>query len=177
MRGLLGHGAGRADQWPVTLSGEPVPPYQRMPTARRILSGPHPAEEIAQLRKECAIKGISLHGALMQRCGWPAIPYDGQLLVSHQDALLLGGKVQAPPGYADHVVFLYPELCEKCGTKICIELCSGQAITPGGGAFRRSTAKNASTAAPATGIAPSPSPKPRAHEHRVPRRRRGPAFR
>ena len=44
----------------------------------------------------------------MQRCGWPAIPYDGQLLVSHQDALLLGGKVQAPPGYADHVVFLYP---------------------------------------------------------------------
>ena len=67
----------------------------------------------------------------MDRVGWPCIPYDGQLLVSHQDALLLGGKVQAPPGYADHVVFLYPELCEKCGAKICIELCSGQAITPG----------------------------------------------
>jgi len=67
----------------------------------------------------------------MQRCGWPAIPFDGQLLVSHQDALLMGGKVQAPPGYADHVVFLYPELCEQCGTKICIELCSGQAIAPG----------------------------------------------
>ena len=44
----------------------------------------------------------------------------------------MGGKVQAPAGYADHVVFLYPELCEKCGTKICIEVCSGQAITPGG---------------------------------------------
>ena len=58
-------------------------------------------------------------------------PYDGKLLVSHQDALLLGGKVQAPAGYADHVVFLYPELCDKCGTKICIEMCSGQAITPG----------------------------------------------
>jgi electron-transferring-flavoprotein dehydrogenase len=69
----------------------------------------------------------------MQRCGWPAIPYDGQLLVSHQDALLLGGKVQAPAGYADHVVFLYPELCERCGTKICIEACSGQAIAPGDG--------------------------------------------
>ena len=67
----------------------------------------------------------------MDKAGWPAIPFDGQLLVSHQDALLVGGKVQAPPGYADHVVFLYPELCEKCGTKICIELCSGQAITPG----------------------------------------------
>ena len=67
----------------------------------------------------------------MEKAGWPAIPYDGQLLMSHQDALLLGGKVQAPAGYADHVVFLYPELCEKCGTKICIEACSGQAITPG----------------------------------------------
>ena len=67
----------------------------------------------------------------MDRTGWPAIPFDGQLLVSHQDALLLGGKVQAPPGYADHVNFVYPNLCEECGTKICIELCSGQAITPG----------------------------------------------
>ncbi len=67
----------------------------------------------------------------MERCGWPAIPYDGKLLVSHQDALLLGGKVQAPPGYADHVVFVYPSLCEQCETRICIEACSGQAITPG----------------------------------------------
>ena len=55
-----------------------------------------------------AARGASLHDALMERCGWPAIPYDGELLVSHQDALLIGGKVQAPPGYADHVVFLYP---------------------------------------------------------------------
>jgi electron-transferring-flavoprotein dehydrogenase len=70
----------------------------------------------------------------MERCGWPAIPYDGKLLVSHQDALLMGGKVQAPAGYADHVVFVYPHLCESCGTRICIEVCSGQAITPGEGA-------------------------------------------
>ena len=67
----------------------------------------------------------------MDKAGWPAIPFDGQLLVSHQDALLMGGKVQAPGGYADHVVFLHPELCEKCGARICIEACSGQAITPG----------------------------------------------
>ena len=79
--------------------------------------------------------GKSLHDALMTRSGWPEIEYDGQLLVSHQDALLLGGKVQAPGGYADHVVFLYPNLCERCGTQICVEMCSGQAITatPGGG--------------------------------------------
>jgi electron-transferring-flavoprotein dehydrogenase len=110
-----------------------VPPYQRIPALEEYYRGRIPEAEIQQLRKECATKGLSLHGALMQRCGWPPISYDGQLLVSHQDALLLGGKVQAPPGYADHVVFLYPELCERCGTKICIELCSGQAIAPGEG--------------------------------------------
>jgi electron-transferring-flavoprotein dehydrogenase len=59
---------------------------------------------------------------------WPPIPHDGQLLVSHQDALLLGGKVQAPPG-EDHVKFRDPALCRECGAKLCIEMCSGQAIT------------------------------------------------
>ncbi|MGA2220764.1 MAG: 4Fe-4S dicluster domain-containing protein [Verrucomicrobiia bacterium] len=89
--------------------------------------------EIQKIRHECAVKGVSAHNALMDRIGWPAIPFDGKLLVSHQDALLMGGKVQAPAGYADHVVFLYPNLCETCGTKICVEVCSGQAITPGEG--------------------------------------------
>jgi NAD-dependent dihydropyrimidine dehydrogenase PreA subunit len=65
--------------------------------------------------------------------GWPAIPYDGQLLVSHQDALLMGGKVQAAPGYADHVRFVYPDFCERCVSKMCIEMCSDQTITAGAG--------------------------------------------
>jgi electron-transferring-flavoprotein dehydrogenase len=108
-----------------------VPPHARLQKLEAYFRDRVSPDELARLRKECAIKGVSLHGALMTRCGWPAIPYDGQLLVSHQDALLLGGKVQAPPGYADHVVFLYPNLCEQCGTKICIEACSGQAIAPG----------------------------------------------
>lgn len=114
-----------------SLFGGPVPPHERVRTLEDYFRGRIPLEELRQLRKECAIKGVSLHAALMTRCGWPAIRYDGQLLVSHQDALLLGGKVQAPPGYADHVVFLYPHLCEQCGEKVCIELCSGQAIMPG----------------------------------------------
>jgi electron-transferring-flavoprotein dehydrogenase len=102
-----------------------------VPTVEEYYRGRIPAEEIARLRKECMARGTALHDALMERCAWPPIPYDGKLLVSHQDALLLGGKVQAPPGYADHVVFLYPHLCETCGTQICVEVCSGQAITPG----------------------------------------------
>jgi len=43
----------------------------------------------------------------------------------------MGGKVQAPPGFADHVCFTQPEICRTCGVKTCIEICSGQAITPG----------------------------------------------
>jgi electron-transferring-flavoprotein dehydrogenase len=69
----------------------------------------------------------------MERRGWPAIPYDGSLLVSHQDALLMGGKVQAPPGLPDHVSFLRPDVCGDCLEKVCIEMCSGQAIAPGTG--------------------------------------------
>ncbi len=133
VRGMIGMALAGLTNGRFTLSGKPVPPYERIPSLEEYYHGRIPKAEIQQLRKECAIKGVSLHGMLMPRCGWPAIPHDGQLLVSHQDALLLGGKVQAPPGYADHVVFLYPELCERCGTRICIELCSGQAIAPGEG--------------------------------------------
>jgi electron-transferring-flavoprotein dehydrogenase len=69
-----------------------------------------------------------LHDALMSARGWPEIPLDGRLLVTHQDALLMGGKVQAMPGYADHVVFLDPALCDHCQEKTCVSMCSGQAI-------------------------------------------------
>jgi electron-transferring-flavoprotein dehydrogenase len=43
----------------------------------------------------------------------------------------MGGKVQAPAGSADHVRFLNPALCRSCAAKLCIEMCSGQAIAPG----------------------------------------------
>ena len=39
--------------------------------------------------------------------------------------------MQAPPGYANHVVFIRPELCRNCEPKLCVEMCSGQAITRG----------------------------------------------
>ncbi|MFZ0478340.1 MAG: hypothetical protein WAL71_04265, partial [Terriglobales bacterium] len=87
--------------------------------------------ELKQIKDECAAKGTSLHDRIMDRCGWPQIPMDGKLLISHQDALLMGGGVQAAPGYANHVIFLRPELCRECETKLCVEMCSGQAITRG----------------------------------------------
>ena len=133
VRGMIGMALAGLTNGKITLSGDPVPPWKRIPSIEEYYRGRVSPEEIAKLQVECQARNSSLHGALMEKAGWPAIPYDGRLLVSHQDALLMGGKVQAPSGYADHVVFLNPELCEKCGAKICIEACSGQAITFGDG--------------------------------------------
>ncbi len=75
--------------------------------------------------------GRPLHDAILSARGWPEVPFDGRLLVSHQDALLMGGKVQAMPGFADHVVFRDAMLCIACDEKTCIAMCSGQALTLG----------------------------------------------
>jgi len=87
--------------------------------------------ELKQLQEDCAARGTALHDRIMDHCGWPEIPFDGRLLISHQDALLMGGSVQAPPGYGNHVIFKRPELCRDCEPKLCVEMCSGQAITRG----------------------------------------------
>jgi electron-transferring-flavoprotein dehydrogenase len=131
--GLIGMALSGLTGGRVNAPGASLPPAKRLPTIEAYYAGRVPAEEIRTLREDCATRGASLHDALMDRCGWPPIPFDGQLLLTHQDALLMGGKVQAPPGSADHVAFLYPNLCERCGTQICIEVCSGQAITRGAG--------------------------------------------
>jgi electron-transferring-flavoprotein dehydrogenase len=72
-----------------------------------------------------------LHDALLSVRGWPEIPFDGRLLVTQQDALLIGGKVQAMPGFADHISFRDPDLCAACLERTCVAMCSGQAITEG----------------------------------------------
>lgn len=131
VRGLIGMAFAGLTKGRFTFGNEPMQPWKRIPSVEEYYRGRIAANEIARLRESCKAQNVPLHDALMDKVGWPAIPFDGRLLVSHQDALLLGGKVQAPPGYVDHVAFLYPEFCEKCGAKICIEMCSGQAITPG----------------------------------------------
>jgi electron-transferring-flavoprotein dehydrogenase len=127
--GLVGMALTGLSRGRLSLPGEPVPPYERFPTFEKYYAGRISSLEIARIRQESLARGASVHEALMERCGWPPIGYDGKLLVSQQDALLIGGKVQAPPGFSDHVVFLYPNLCEICGTRICVEICSGEAIT------------------------------------------------
>jgi len=92
-------------------------------------------DQIAEIRNRAEINNMPFHDALMSASGWPEIQHDGQLLITHQDALLMGGKVQAPLGYADHVRFINPELCRQCIDKTCVSMCSGQAITRGGNAI------------------------------------------
>lgn len=126
VRGMIGMGLAGLTGGRIVLSGRS--PDESPPSLEDYYKGKISPDELDRIRRGCAQKGVPLHDILMERAGWPEIPHDGQLLVSQQDALLLGGKVQAPPGYADHVVFLHPELCENCGDKICVEICSGQAI-------------------------------------------------
>jgi electron-transferring-flavoprotein dehydrogenase len=131
VRGLMGMALAGLTKGKIALGGKPLQPWKKVRSLEEYYRGRITAHDLARFREECQAKNVPLHDVLMDKVGWPAIPFDGRLLVSHQDALLMGGKVQAPPGYADHVTFLYPDLCRKCGAKICIEMCSGQAITPG----------------------------------------------
>lgn len=107
----------------------PGAPIDHMPKVEDFFSERIPAARVDEIRREAASSGKPLHDALMDAWGWPAIPFDGQLLVTHQDALLMGGKVQAAPGYADHVAFRDAALCASCGGKTCVSVCSGQALT------------------------------------------------
>ena len=127
--GLVGMALSGLTKGAINIPGEPLPPSEHITGFDDYYRDKLLPEEIASIRQQCLAHGTSVHDALMERAGWPAIAFDGQLLVSHQDALLMGGKVQAPAGYADHVIFLYPNLCETCRTRICVEICSGEAIT------------------------------------------------
>jgi electron-transferring-flavoprotein dehydrogenase len=129
--GLIGMAIAGFTRGIVSLPARIRPVHQATSTLESVYGSRVSPAELKKLQDECAAQGTSLHDRIMDRCGWPQIPLDGKLLISHQDALLMGGSVQAPPGYANHVVFLHPEHCQTCEPKLCVEMCSGQAITRG----------------------------------------------
>lgn len=135
LAGMVGMGLAGMTQGKLNCPGKQVAPHERIPTVEEYFKDKILPRELEQIRRDCEAQGASLHDALMDRVGWPQIPLDGKLLVSHQDALLMGGKVVAAAGYRDHVTFLRPEICQKCKAQVCVEICSGQAITAntGGG--------------------------------------------
>ncbi len=113
----------------LSLGKPPKTPNENLQTAAEFYRRKLNPQELAAITQDAETKGSSLHDALLDRIGWPQIQPDGTLLVSHQDVLLMGGKVQAPQGFADHVIFRDIEVCGQCGTKLCVEMCSAQAVT------------------------------------------------
>jgi len=157
--GMIGMGLAGFTKGKIAIPSQPLAPHQRLPRLEDYYRGKIPAAEIRKIQEECAAKGTSAHAALMERCGWPAIPYDGKLLVSQQDALLLGGKVQAPASYADHVAFLLPEPLARAATPgFASRSVRGRRSRPDRKVCRRSTGRSASTAARVFGAARSRSP-------------------
>ncbi len=128
VKGMIGMALAGLTSGKLSLSAHIPPPHKQI---RPFSANSYDALKVKDATKLAIADGRSLHDALLSARGWPEIPFDGRLLVTQQDALLIGGKVQALPGFADHVVFRNAGLCIACTEKTCIAMCSGQAITLG----------------------------------------------
>jgi electron-transferring-flavoprotein dehydrogenase len=129
--GLIGMALAGLTNGKFSVGAKIRPAHQQIEPLKEFYSQRLSAEQLEKATRDAAAGGRTLHDALMDACGWPEIVYDGKLLVSHQDALLMGGKVQAAGGFADHVRFRDAKLCAACAERTCIAMCSGQAITQG----------------------------------------------
>lgn len=131
MTGMIGMAlSGLTKGW-INLPFPICKPHERVQNLEEFYNNKLKPAAINEIRKECRLHNQPMHDTVMSRCGWPEIPFDGQLLVSLQDALLMGGKVQAPPGFKDHVTFRDTEVCRKCNKRVCVEICSAEAIACG----------------------------------------------
>jgi electron-transferring-flavoprotein dehydrogenase len=131
VRGLIGMALAGLTHGKLSLGGKIPSAQEQIHRFEPDEVGGVDAKEAERLAKEAQLGGRPLHEALMSARGWPEIELDGRLLVTQQDALLMGGKVQAMAGFADHVVFRDTQICKTCGERTCIAMCSGQAITQG----------------------------------------------
>jgi electron-transferring-flavoprotein dehydrogenase len=126
VRGMLGMALAGLTAGRFSFKSDARPVHRQI---RPFAAGGKSPRTLQQAMTKSTAENRPLHDALMSVRGWPEIPFDGRLLVTQQDALLLGGKVQATPGFADHVRFFNRNLCTACAEKTCIAMCSGQAIT------------------------------------------------
>ena len=171
VRGMIGMALAGLTKGRLTLSGEPVPPYQRIPTLEEYYRGRIPEAEIQQLRKECAIKGVSLHGALMQRSRLAGhIPMTANCSCRIRTPCCWAAKCRRRPATRTTSSFSTPNCANDAARRSASSCAPARPLPRARAACRPLTARNASTAAPATGTARSPSRKPRTHEHRFPRR-------
>ena len=156
LTGLMGMALSGLTKGALNLSGPQKRVYERIPTAEEYFKGRIPAGEISQLRQECKAQGRTLHDALMDRAGWPAIPYDGQ-------------TARLPPGRAAHGrqgPGQAPDLPTMCALPTLRPASAATRTSAPRSARAKpspsirtapcpcSTGKNACTAAPACGTAP-----------------------
>ena len=126
VKGMIGMALAGLTRGQFSLGAQPPPAYKQIAAVKKtMLRAPSISRSakwvnLIAIRRRTAPEaaaalaiadGRPLHDALLSARGWPEIPFDGRLLVTQQDALLMGGKVQAMPGFADHVVFRDPGLC------------------------------------------------------------------
>jgi electron-transferring-flavoprotein dehydrogenase len=130
VRGLIGMGLAGLTNGKLSLGAKIPAAHKQIDGLKKFYSRLKPGQ-LEEAKQQAASGARPLHDALMNACGWPEIAYDGKLLVTQQDALLMGGKVQAAAGFADHVIFRDHALCAACEERTCIAMCSGQAITQG----------------------------------------------
>jgi electron-transferring-flavoprotein dehydrogenase len=128
VKGMIGMALAGLSHGRLSLKAHIPPAYMQI---RSFASESREGRQLIKAIELARSENRTFHDALLTARGWPEIPLDGRLLVTQQDALLMGGKVQAMPGFADHVVFRNPQLCIACGEMTCIAMCSGQAITQG----------------------------------------------
>ncbi len=131
MTGMLGTGMTGMTKGVLNVSVPTRPPASRIKSLESLRSERITAAMLQEAVESCNKARQPLHDTLMTLAGWPEIPMDGTLLMSHQDVLFKGGKVQATAGFADHVTFADPALCAACKERTCIEICSAQALMPG----------------------------------------------
>jgi electron-transferring-flavoprotein dehydrogenase len=127
VRGLIGMALAGLTGGKLFLKPELLPSHKQIKRAQAAIESIERKKATELVMED----GRPFHDALLTARGWPEIPFDGRLLVTQQDALLMGGKVQALPGFADHVTFRDLRLCAACDERTCIAMCSGQAITMG----------------------------------------------
>jgi electron-transferring-flavoprotein dehydrogenase len=132
VKGMIGTALAGLSHGKLSLGAKIPPAHQQITSgapsiSRSVRNGWETSSE--RCAKLAQSEGRPLHDTLLTARGWPEIPLDGRLLVTQQDALLIGGKVQAMAGFADHVAFRNLELCKSCGEMTCVAMCSGQAIT------------------------------------------------
>src|SRR5512138_1615536 len=88
MSGLVGTALTGLTGGLLSMGGEPGHPADKVATLEAFWRDRIGPATLAQVRRECEAKGAPLHDRLMDLAGWPPIALDGNVLVTHQDALL-----------------------------------------------------------------------------------------